>query len=211
MSDSPDTGTRLNARRSHRKSRNGCGTCKRRKIKCDEHRPSCRNCIRHGVACSFAESGPSTPSQLGSGTDGDLSMLALELMHHYATSTHATLWSDPTVRSLWRGPVVSMALTRPYLMRSLLALSALHLAHNRPDERDRYTCVAIEYHQLALQQAAPLMSNLSRAEAEHIFLFSVSTFIFAPKTRPTISSSSARPASPTGSSSSAGPSFSPTP
>ncbi|KAL8403149.1 hypothetical protein RB594_008420 [Gaeumannomyces avenae] len=183
MSDSLDAGRSWNARRSHRKSRNGCSTCKRRKIKCDEHRPSCHNCARYGVRCGFAdESDSSTPSQQlgnGAGGEGELSMLDLELMHYYTTSTHATISSDPTIRNLWRGPVVSMALARPYLMRSLLALSALHLAYNRPDKRDRYTCVAIEYHQLAVQQAAPLVSDLSRAEAEHLFVFSVSTMIFA--------------------------------
>ncbi|OGE50073.1 hypothetical protein PENARI_c018G05458 [Penicillium arizonense] len=41
-------------RRSHRKSRTGCLQCKRRKVKCDETQPHCRNCNRHGVVCSFA-------------------------------------------------------------------------------------------------------------------------------------------------------------
>ncbi|KAK9382923.1 uncharacterized protein V2V93DRAFT_363837 [Kockiozyma suomiensis] len=56
-------------RRSHLKSRNGCLICKRRKIKCDEMRPQCRNCVRHNVICSFAggevvptSPAPSTPS-----------------------------------------------------------------------------------------------------------------------------------------------------
>ncbi|KAJ5209474.1 hypothetical protein N7449_003853 [Penicillium cf. viridicatum] len=41
-------------RRSHRKSRSGCLQCKRRKVKCDERQPHCRNCEKHGVICSFA-------------------------------------------------------------------------------------------------------------------------------------------------------------
>ncbi|OQE47290.1 hypothetical protein PENCOP_c001G08112 [Penicillium coprophilum] len=45
-------------RRSHRKSRSGCLQCKKRKVKCDESQPRCRNCEKHGVVCSFA--GPST-------------------------------------------------------------------------------------------------------------------------------------------------------
>ncbi|KAL4904637.1 hypothetical protein BDW74DRAFT_185543 [Aspergillus multicolor] len=39
-------------RRSHKKSRNGCDQCKRRRIKCDEDRP-CRNCTRRGMTCTF--------------------------------------------------------------------------------------------------------------------------------------------------------------
>ncbi|KAK7206772.1 hypothetical protein BZA70DRAFT_275035 [Myxozyma melibiosi] len=52
-------------RRSHVKSRNGCLICKRRKIKCDETRPQCRNCVRHNVTCSFASGG--TPGSRGGG------------------------------------------------------------------------------------------------------------------------------------------------
>ncbi|CAG8198311.1 unnamed protein product [Penicillium olsonii] len=48
-------------RRSHRKSRAGCVQCKKRKVKCDENKPSCQNCERHGVICSFA-----SPSRLPS-------------------------------------------------------------------------------------------------------------------------------------------------
>ncbi|KAJ5676166.1 C6 transcription factor [Penicillium macrosclerotiorum] len=40
-------------RRSHRKSRAGCLQCKRRKVKCDEIKPRCGNCAKHGVSCSF--------------------------------------------------------------------------------------------------------------------------------------------------------------
>ncbi|EDO65355.2 hypothetical protein GE21DRAFT_9537 [Neurospora crassa] len=40
-------------RRAHRKSRTGCTACKARKIKCDEHHPSCINCISHGLQCPF--------------------------------------------------------------------------------------------------------------------------------------------------------------
>ncbi|KAK9459200.1 uncharacterized protein V1516DRAFT_629093 [Lipomyces oligophaga] len=40
-------------RRSHVKSRNGCIVCKRRKVKCDESKPSCNNCIRHNAICSY--------------------------------------------------------------------------------------------------------------------------------------------------------------
>ncbi|CAG8971465.1 hypothetical protein HYALB_00002049 [Hymenoscyphus albidus] len=41
------------SRKSHRKSRNGCHTCKGRKIKCDEQKPQCANCSRHSVHCVY--------------------------------------------------------------------------------------------------------------------------------------------------------------
>ncbi|KAL4889925.1 hypothetical protein BDV59DRAFT_195415 [Aspergillus ambiguus] len=42
------------SRRSHKKSRLGCRNCKNRKIKCDELKPSCMNCLRHSVRCEYA-------------------------------------------------------------------------------------------------------------------------------------------------------------
>ncbi|KAG8668964.1 hypothetical protein FPOAC2_08271 [Fusarium poae] len=44
------------SRRTHTKSRTGCLNCKRRKVKCDEARPSCFHCTRHGVVCSLSSS-----------------------------------------------------------------------------------------------------------------------------------------------------------
>ncbi|KAH7239511.1 hypothetical protein BKA59DRAFT_484627 [Fusarium tricinctum] len=40
-------------RRAHRKSRLGCQHCKKRKIKCDETWPVCRNCIRNNATCIY--------------------------------------------------------------------------------------------------------------------------------------------------------------
>ncbi|KAK6218537.1 c6 zinc finger domain-containing protein [Colletotrichum tabaci] len=45
---STSRGTRI----GHKKSRNGCQQCKKRRVKCDESRP-CRNCVRHNVKCSL--------------------------------------------------------------------------------------------------------------------------------------------------------------
>lgn len=40
-------------RKFHKKSRKGCATCKRRRVKCDEARPLCGNCERMGIQCIF--------------------------------------------------------------------------------------------------------------------------------------------------------------
>ncbi|PWY78125.1 C6 zinc finger domain protein [Aspergillus sclerotioniger CBS 115572] len=40
-------------RRSHRKSRHGCLQCKRRRVKCDEQRPSCSNCSKRMSSCEY--------------------------------------------------------------------------------------------------------------------------------------------------------------
>ncbi|EGX51581.1 hypothetical protein AOL_s00054g280 [Orbilia oligospora ATCC 24927] len=52
-------------RRFHNKSRAGCRGCKERRIKCDEGRPICSNCIRRSAACEYekqAEEASDTPT-----------------------------------------------------------------------------------------------------------------------------------------------------
>ncbi|CAI7664131.1 unnamed protein product [Penicillium pancosmium] len=47
-------------RRSHRKSRHGCSNCKRRRVKCDEGRPTCANCDQRHDTCIYTAPGPYT-------------------------------------------------------------------------------------------------------------------------------------------------------
>ncbi|KAM7222061.1 hypothetical protein V8F06_002566 [Rhypophila decipiens] len=54
------------AKRPHRKSRNGCRNCKKRKVKCDEGRPSCRTCTLRKETCvylSFTSATAASPAQ----------------------------------------------------------------------------------------------------------------------------------------------------
>mmetsp|Transcript_8085 Transcript_8085/g.8024 ORF Transcript_8085/g.8024 Transcript_8085/m.8024 type:complete len:346 (+) Transcript_8085:156-1193(+) len=41
------------SRRKHRNSHLGCGTCKKRRIKCDENLPSCLNCLKGKLHCAY--------------------------------------------------------------------------------------------------------------------------------------------------------------
>ncbi|KAI0816603.1 hypothetical protein GGR55DRAFT_686123 [Xylaria sp. FL0064] len=44
---------RQRQRRFHRRSRNGCATCKAKHIRCDERKPLCTFCLRHGGSCQY--------------------------------------------------------------------------------------------------------------------------------------------------------------
>ncbi|KAL4988790.1 hypothetical protein BDW68DRAFT_186981 [Aspergillus falconensis] len=52
--------SKFRPRRRHRKSRNGCAECKRRRIKCDEVKPSCSRCILTMQKCVYAATAPTT-------------------------------------------------------------------------------------------------------------------------------------------------------
>ncbi|KAH7111511.1 C6 zinc finger protein [Dactylonectria estremocensis] len=60
---SPPTNNAL--RRHHLKSRNGCTICKSRRVKCDERKPQCSNCVRRELRCSFLPPTSHTASPCG--------------------------------------------------------------------------------------------------------------------------------------------------
>ncbi|KAJ5723538.1 hypothetical protein N7488_001573 [Penicillium malachiteum] len=44
----------FHSRRAHKKSRAGCLTCKKRKVKCDEGKPECQRCNTRGIQCNYS-------------------------------------------------------------------------------------------------------------------------------------------------------------
>ncbi|CUS22156.1 LAQU0S04e09472g1_1 [Lachancea quebecensis] len=45
--------TSTGKRKFHKKSKNGCDNCKRRRVKCDEDKPSCQKCINMKLECVY--------------------------------------------------------------------------------------------------------------------------------------------------------------
>jgi hypothetical protein len=58
--------TIVHGRRSHKKSRLGCGNCKRRRAKCDEAKPKCQKCVQQRILCDYLK--PPTPPDTESGS-----------------------------------------------------------------------------------------------------------------------------------------------
>ncbi|KAL4819540.1 hypothetical protein BDW67DRAFT_193891 [Aspergillus spinulosporus] len=61
--DNEQVQLRIRSRRTHRKSRLGCGNCKKRRVKCDEKKPMCTNCVQHSIDCDFRLSASRSPSE----------------------------------------------------------------------------------------------------------------------------------------------------
>ncbi|KAH6874372.1 hypothetical protein B0T10DRAFT_415440 [Thelonectria olida] len=177
--DAPPTNSSLHkaSRKSHSKTRTGCNTCKKRKIKCDETRPSCRNCIKHSVTCDFiARTIPvSIPA---SNPEPSINLQDLELLHNFTSSTYSTLTTDPDIRNLWKTAIIRKAIECTYVMHSVLAVSAVHLAHYRPEKRQSYMSQGLHHHQIATREATQLMSELRTEHCEHLWIFSILTIYF---------------------------------
>lgn len=46
--------TSTGKRKFHNKSKNGCDTCKKRRVKCDENKPICNKCQNMGIDCHYS-------------------------------------------------------------------------------------------------------------------------------------------------------------
>ncbi|TPX13403.1 uncharacterized protein E0L32_006133 [Thyridium curvatum] len=210
-------------RKGHRKVRTGCITCKRRKVKCDEGKPVCANCLKYGVQCGYGEhrlthrdrgTAPSTPTALAvpapvsvldsiseptpgasseygnpsfqpsDGSAGDLppalNSTHLELLHNFTTLTCHTLSGDPMMRNVWRLNVPQVGFRHDYVMRSVLALSALHMSFFSADRRrDSYLRVARSEHGAALPQIARALGRATADNCSALYISASLTFIYA--------------------------------
>ncbi|KAK5052131.1 hypothetical protein LTR84_002935 [Exophiala bonariae] len=144
-------------RRSHTKSRQGCFTCKLRKIKCDEGHPSCSHCLYRGNTCIYpprnadaragASAGrlPPNPGRTFVPFRPEVELLAppsqklgftaqeLRFFHYFLTSMKHPLPLGN--RSVWIQEIPQISHEYPFLMHAILALGAsemeranLHLA-----------------------------------------------------------------------------------
>ncbi|GAQ47269.1 hypothetical protein AtubIFM54640_006898 [Aspergillus tubingensis] len=180
------------SRRSHTKSHHGCAQCKHRRIKCDEFRPICSSCHKKHIRCSFeGEFNPQTLHHgfAASSTRVDLiprndsfqlPLLDLELLNHWHVATVRTLVHDKSTEKVLREFVPQEALSHPFLMHSLLALSALHLSHHGPVERKhKYTEAAMTHNNISLSLCKPLLNNVTSGNCHALFAFACFVVMFS--------------------------------
>ncbi|KAJ5580212.1 uncharacterized protein N7459_006197 [Penicillium hispanicum] len=204
-------------RRPHRKSRHGCVECKRRRVKCDEARPTCSNCAKRHAECEYgssssllwaneeplarhssrasgSDSGHPSDSVLGSPVAADslgllgglsagsatstapapaLNLHDLELMMQWCNFTHLTLSRNERTETVWRKRVPEEALSHPFLMHGILALSALHLARTGPDKSQRasYLNRAVSHQNQALALFRELLTDINDTNVKAMFAF----------------------------------------
>ncbi|KAH8831766.1 hypothetical protein DL96DRAFT_1779165 [Flagelloscypha sp. PMI_526] len=115
----------------------------KRRVKCDQTSfPSCLNCTKRGIQCDWPllqadtvipYQGPyaNGPTIQPIFTQG-LSHYDLELLHHFTTITAVSFLDvhgieSPQILDIYQRHGPRLALAHPFLMHSLLAISALHL------------------------------------------------------------------------------------
>ncbi|KAJ5121098.1 uncharacterized protein N7515_009059 [Penicillium bovifimosum] len=150
-----------------------------------------------GLAHSASTSTPRTEaadsfkilSQLGSenaetSTASTLNLHDLELIMQWCTTTFHTLSRSERTDPIWRDLVPKEALSHPFLMHGILALSALHLARTGPElsQRPSYLNRAVAHQNQALALFRGMLGDVKESNAKAMFAFAgivvIYTFAF---------------------------------
>ncbi|KAH8886054.1 hypothetical protein GQ53DRAFT_845159 [Thozetella sp. PMI_491] len=123
-------------RRAHRKSRNGCESCRKQRIKCDGETP-CSRCARRKERCRrpvphTVEPAPSDmpASALLPDLDAAVNLMHLKLFHHFQECTRQTLLFPEDV---WHR-TLQLCFHYEFLMNAVLSVGARHLATLQPED-----------------------------------------------------------------------------
>lgn len=104
-----------------------------------------------------------------------LNMEDLELIHNFCTSTCYTFHNDPNIKTLWRINVPQLAFNFDFVMRGVLALSAVHLAYFKPQKREFFMRQSQMHHQIGLRQATAILPHVNAETCTAIYIFTAMT------------------------------------
>ncbi|KAL4862974.1 hypothetical protein BDV12DRAFT_34790 [Aspergillus spectabilis] len=184
------------------RSRNGCITCRIRRVKCDEERPHCRRCQSTGRRCDGYMPPPARqqPQQQA----GPSEMRIIQHTPQVTQPTHLrmfpgvdTLLTEDEYRSLEffnvqtascfgaraGGWLLNAACQDPAIRLAAMALGTMHrvvLYHNRtpPDDRLRGMQLALQQYNSAIRQGLKLFAGNGDGSADGILSMCVLFFCF---------------------------------
>ena len=121
-----------------------------------------------------------TPAySIGHNDESGMGIAELELLHHYSTSTCYTLARHPLLQNLWRITIPQYGFASSFVIRAVLAISALHLAYVKPERKDLYISHALHHHDIALRAVTSILPDMTRDNCCALYLFSVMTCIIS--------------------------------
>ncbi|EAU35520.1 conserved hypothetical protein [Aspergillus terreus NIH2624] len=171
------------ARRPHRKSRAGCANADPRPCQCDETKPHCLRCRKHGVECTYEASKVRTVSRGGpdiaspdasafsmaviavsseidrlldvKSRDGRFSA-SLWALQHFSAATSPTV-SEGLPQRIMRCKMIQLAFENPLLMHGIIATAASHLRHCVPNNT-HYKLLEAHHWQRSISQYSKELS-----------------------------------------------------
>lgn len=103
----------------------------------------------------------------------DINTSDLELLHHFTTVTYLTISNVPEEQKLWQTTIINVGLQHTFLLRGILALSALHLFYLKPSPSAISYIVKASTHQnIALSQFRSALSSINAQTFDAMLAFS---------------------------------------
>ncbi|KAL4891729.1 hypothetical protein BDV59DRAFT_63035 [Aspergillus ambiguus] len=184
------------ARRPHRKSRAGCMVCKHRRVKCDEAKPHCLRCQKHGVECTYDASKVRRPGSwqtvdaaspdataysmavLGISceidnlvrlkTKGENFSDGFRALQHFQAGTSPTL-SEGVSERIMRSKMIELAFENPLLMHGIIATAASHLRHTVPNNTHYKMLEAHHWQQSISQYSKEISAGVGPHNMDPLF------------------------------------------
>ncbi|RSL84905.1 hypothetical protein CEP51_003627 [Fusarium floridanum] len=103
------------------------------------------------------------------GPEVPLNVQDMQLFYHFITTTSLTLGDDV----LWHDKVPRLAFEHHYILRLMLAMSALHLSRLRAIEASKYEELAEAHASVALRQVTELLPHVSRKNCSALYIATV--------------------------------------
>ncbi|KAL4966388.1 Zn(II)2Cys6 transcription factor [Aspergillus stella-maris] len=169
-------------KRPHTKSRRGCYSCKSRRIKCQETRPACANCVHKDLDCVYPvkvraeEPTPDrtqeqmqrqSPSKSSKGSCATLAFSSeisvtpftgddLRFWHHFLVDARPHLpFGD---EQNWLSTVPAFAHDCPHLLHAMLSLGASHCTLIAP-RANQFAPAAIAYRGKAIKSLSTVLAK----------------------------------------------------
>jgi hypothetical protein len=131
---------------------------------CDEEKPKCSLCARYSTPCIYPTlSGHSAPLGYSpsvsppleiprdlSDSTTDLQIGDLELLHHWTVYASHGFGDKPGDVKAWQIDMPQVACKQPFLMRGILAISALHMSRVIPEQKQKYLVRAVHHQNMSL-------------------------------------------------------------
>lgn len=102
-----------------------------------------------------------------------ISIPDLQLFHHFLVSTIPTTVDDEDGRVVWQNHVAQWALEFPSILHLILALSALHMGHEKPALRDQYLQQADDHFTFGIQSVTAVLSELNADTCQKVYISAV--------------------------------------
>jgi hypothetical protein len=185
-------------RRHHSKSRTGCTVCKKRRIKCDETKPACRQCVDYGRQCTYLNTGlqavaggPLQRDAHGHEASNDelfeqvweklrslaelctLSELSIQKAALRTLLFHFIGCKDewltaPTFQQILQQHGVQLGLQSGYLLHAILAVTASHLHYLDPTKAELKLIYGF-HNSLSLRLYREKLNNIQPEDADALF------------------------------------------